>query len=173
MLALGRKCLGLFVMHIPVGRFLGYWFSYSTPVWRKVSEGLDVLCLNKRMSKLPGSTGISLLGDKSLEFYRDPITFCERRIEKHGSRIFQARLLNKSTSFVCSVQGMKELLCGRLRSFRGHKGCVCVWRHHDVAILDSHVDSTHTSFVLLNTVNNSNGVAYVRTFYCGLYSSAW
>lgn len=78
------------------------------------------------MSKLPGSTGISLLSDKSLEFYRDPITFCERRIEKHGSRIFQARLLNKSTSFVCSVQGMKELLCGRLSLLRGYKGCVQV-----------------------------------------------
>ena len=67
------------------------------------------------MSKLPGSSGISLLSDKSLEFYRDPVAFYERRIKKHGSRIFEARLLNKSTSFVCSVQGMKELLCGTVR----------------------------------------------------------
>ncbi|XP_030623381.1 uncharacterized protein LOC115806664 isoform X2 [Chanos chanos] len=69
------------------------------------------------MAKLPGASGISLLGDKSLEFYRDPTTFCARRIEKHGCRIFQARLLNKSTSFVCSVKGMKELLCEKSNVF--------------------------------------------------------
>ncbi|KAJ8393964.1 hypothetical protein AAFF_G00054970 [Aldrovandia affinis] len=70
------------------------------------------------MSTLPGNSGISLLSDKSLEFYRDPVAFCERRIEKHGSRIFEARLLNKSTSFVCSVRGMKELLCEKSSVFQ-------------------------------------------------------
>ncbi|KAG7476667.1 hypothetical protein MATL_G00085390 [Megalops atlanticus] len=70
------------------------------------------------MSKLPGHSGISLLSDKSLEFYRDPVAFYQRRIEKHGSRIFEARLLNKSTSFVCSVQGMKELLCEKSSVFQ-------------------------------------------------------
>ncbi|KAJ8260904.1 hypothetical protein COCON_G00166270 [Conger conger] len=70
------------------------------------------------MSKLPGSSGISLLSDKSLEFYRDPVAFYERRIQKHGSRIFETRLLNKSTSFVCSVQGMKELLCEKSLIFQ-------------------------------------------------------
>ncbi|XP_064163574.1 putative cytochrome P450 120 [Anguilla rostrata] len=70
------------------------------------------------MSKLPGSSGVSLLSDKSLEFYRDPVAFYEHRIKKHGSRIFEARLLNKSTSFVCSVQGMKELLCEKSSIFQ-------------------------------------------------------
>ncbi|KAJ8287074.1 hypothetical protein GJAV_G00046730 [Gymnothorax javanicus] len=70
------------------------------------------------MAKLPGSSGMALLGDKSLEFYRDPVGFYERRIKKHGSRIFEARLLNKSTSFVCSVQGMKELLCEKSSIFQ-------------------------------------------------------
>ncbi|XP_066566962.1 putative cytochrome P450 120 [Amia ocellicauda] len=69
------------------------------------------------MSQAPGHSGGSLLGDKSLEFYRDPVTFCGRRIKKHGSRVFQARLLNKSTLFVCSVQGMKELLCDKSSVF--------------------------------------------------------
>lgn len=73
------------------------------------------------MSKLPGSAGVSLLGDKSLEFYRDPVSFCRQRIEKHGSRVFQCRLLNRPTTFICSVRGMRELLCGRLASAR-----VCV-----------------------------------------------
>lgn len=65
---------------------------------------------------------MSVLGDKSLEFYRDPVSFCRQRIEKHGSRVFQCRLLNRPTAFLCSVQGMRELLCGTcLRS----AVCVC------------------------------------------------
>ncbi|XP_036070395.1 cytochrome P450 26A1 isoform X2 [Oryzias melastigma] len=64
------------------------------------------------MAKLPGSAGVSLLGDKSLEFYRDPVNFCRQRILKHRGRVFQSRLLNRPTVFVCSVRGMRELLGG-------------------------------------------------------------
>lgn len=64
------------------------------------------------MSKLPGNAGASVLADKSLEFYRDPVSFCRQRIEKHGGRVFQCRLLNRPTVFICSVRGMRELLCG-------------------------------------------------------------
>ena len=67
-----------------------------------------------RMSKLPGSAGVSVLADRSLEFYRDPVSFCRRRMDKHRSRVFQSRLLNRATAFVCSVRGMKELLCGEV-----------------------------------------------------------
>lgn len=66
-----------------------------------------------RMSKLPGNAGVSVLGDKSLEFYRDPTSFCRLRIEKHGSRLFLCRLLNRPTVFICSVRGVRELLCGK------------------------------------------------------------
>ncbi|XP_049594861.1 cytochrome P450 26B1 isoform X2 [Syngnathus scovelli] len=69
------------------------------------------------MSKLPGNAGVSLLGDKSLDFYRDPVLFCREKIEKHGSRVFQSRLLNRPTTFVCSAQGMKELLCEKSNVF--------------------------------------------------------
>ncbi|XP_038660421.1 beta-amyrin 11-oxidase-like isoform X11 [Scyliorhinus canicula] len=62
--------------------------------------------------QIPGSSGYALMSDKSLEFYKDPMHFCNSRIHSYGSRIFQARLLNKPTLFVCSVKGMKELLCG-------------------------------------------------------------
>ncbi|XP_029939993.1 uncharacterized protein LOC115382414 [Salarias fasciatus] len=62
------------------------------------------------MSKLPGSAGVSLLGDKSLEFYRDPVGFCRQRTDKHGGRVFHSRLLNRPTVLVCSVRGMRELL---------------------------------------------------------------
>uniref|UniRef100_A0A665TUP0 Uncharacterized protein n=1 Tax=Echeneis naucrates TaxID=173247 RepID=A0A665TUP0_ECHNA len=64
------------------------------------------------MSKLPGSAGVSVLGDKSLDFYRDPVGFCRERIEKHRSRVFLARLMNRPTVFVCSVKAATELLCG-------------------------------------------------------------
>uniref|UniRef100_A0A668SHE8 Uncharacterized protein n=1 Tax=Oreochromis aureus TaxID=47969 RepID=A0A668SHE8_OREAU len=65
------------------------------------------------MSKLPGNTGVSLLGDKSL----DPVSFCQQRIEKHRSRMFLCRLMNRPTSFICSVQGMRELLCEKTSLF--------------------------------------------------------
>uniref|UniRef100_A0A3Q2E8R6 Cytochrome P450 26A1-like n=1 Tax=Cyprinodon variegatus TaxID=28743 RepID=A0A3Q2E8R6_CYPVA len=64
------------------------------------------------MSKLPGNAGASLLGDKSLDFYRDPVIFCQQLIEKYHSRVFLCRLLNRPTVFICSVEGMRELLCG-------------------------------------------------------------
>lgn len=64
------------------------------------------------MSTLPGSAGASLWADKSLEFYRDPVSFCRQRMEKHGSRVFRSRLLNRPTALVCSVRGMREMLCG-------------------------------------------------------------
>ncbi|XP_044030498.1 putative cytochrome P450 120 isoform X2 [Siniperca chuatsi] len=69
------------------------------------------------MSKLPGNAGVSVLGDKSLEFYRDPVSFCRQRIEKHQSRVFQCRLLNRPTAFICSVQGARELLCEKSNLF--------------------------------------------------------
>ncbi|XP_035765712.1 putative cytochrome P450 120 isoform X1 [Neolamprologus brichardi] len=69
------------------------------------------------MSKLPGNAGVSLLGDKSLEFYRDPVSFCQQRIEKHRSRMFLCRLMNRPTAFICSVQGMRELLCEKSSLF--------------------------------------------------------
>ncbi|XP_029372467.1 uncharacterized protein LOC115052475 isoform X2 [Echeneis naucrates] len=69
------------------------------------------------MSKLPGSAGVSVLGDKSLDFYRDPVGFCRERIEKHRSRVFLARLMNRPTVFVCSVKAATELLCEKSNVF--------------------------------------------------------
>ncbi|XP_019713495.1 uncharacterized protein LOC109508094 isoform X1 [Hippocampus comes] len=69
------------------------------------------------MSKLPGNAGVPLLGDKSLDFYRDPVLFCREKMEKHGSRVFQSRLLNRPTAFVCSAWAMKELLCEKSNVF--------------------------------------------------------
>ncbi|KAF0031076.1 hypothetical protein F2P81_015631 [Scophthalmus maximus] len=69
------------------------------------------------MSKLPGNAGAPLLGDKSLEFYRDPVSFYRQRVEKHRRRVFQCRLLNRPTAFICSVRGMRELLCEKSNLF--------------------------------------------------------
>ncbi|XP_072137234.1 uncharacterized protein [Mobula birostris] len=68
-------------------------------------------------NRIPGSSGYALIGDKSLDFYKDPVHFCNSRIHSFGSRIFQARLLNKPTIFVCSVKGMKEMLCAKISVF--------------------------------------------------------
>lgn len=70
------------------------------------------------MSKLPGNAGVTVLGDKSLEFYRDPVSFYRQRMDKHRGRVFQSRLLNRPTVFVCSVRGAKELLCEKSSIFQ-------------------------------------------------------
>ncbi|KAG7271804.1 hypothetical protein CRUP_018300 [Coryphaenoides rupestris] len=69
------------------------------------------------MSNLPGNPGYSVVGDKSLEFYKDPVGFCDHRLDKHcggggggGCRVFQSRLLNKPTAFVCSCLGTELVL---------------------------------------------------------------
>lgn len=69
------------------------------------------------MSKLPGNAGVTVLGDKSLEFYRDPVSFYRQRLGRHRSRVFQSRLLNRPTVFVCSVRGARELLCEKSNIF--------------------------------------------------------
>ncbi|KAG7498981.1 cytochrome P450 26A1 [Solea senegalensis] len=69
------------------------------------------------MSKLPGNAGLSLLGDKSLDFYRDPVSFYRQKMDKHGGRVFQSRLLNRPTAFICSVEGMRELLSEKSNLF--------------------------------------------------------
>ncbi|XP_028318705.1 beta-amyrin 11-oxidase-like [Gouania willdenowi] len=69
------------------------------------------------MSKLPGNAGVSLLGDKSMDFYRDPVSFCRQRVDKHRCRVFQSRLLNRPTVFICSVRAMRELLCEKSNIF--------------------------------------------------------
>nr|XP_046231357.1 cytochrome P450 26B1-like isoform X2 [Scatophagus argus] len=69
------------------------------------------------MSKLPGNAGVSVLGDNSLEFYRDPVSFYRQRMEKHRSRVFKCRLLNRPTAFICSVKGMREMLCEKSSLF--------------------------------------------------------
>nr|XP_002130785.1 beta-amyrin 11-oxidase [Ciona intestinalis] len=60
--------------------------------------------------KVPGTIGYPIIGDKSREFLSDPTKFITSRINEHSSRIFQCRILNNPTIFVCSPQAVKTLL---------------------------------------------------------------
>ncbi|XP_068609337.1 uncharacterized protein [Brachionichthys hirsutus] len=69
------------------------------------------------MAKLPGNAGVSVLGDKTLEFYRGPVEFCREKMDKHRSRVFLSRILNRPTALICSVKAMRELLCEKSNIF--------------------------------------------------------
>lgn len=60
--------------------------------------------------ELPGKVGWPIVGDRSIEFYRDPLTFLEKNISATKSKIFVTRFLNKPTVFVCSNEGVQDVL---------------------------------------------------------------
>ncbi len=61
---------------------------------------------------VPGNVGYSVFGDESIELWRDPIAYINRRKTEHGP-LFVGRVLNKPTIFVTSNSTVKELLCGK------------------------------------------------------------
>ena len=65
------------------------------------------------MASLPGYAGMPVVGDKSLEFYKDAVSFVDKRIQLHESRIFLSRILNKHTVFVASNSGVRQILNGK------------------------------------------------------------
>lgn len=65
-------------------------------------------------TKVPGSAGLPLLGDKSYDFYRDPIKFQDKHMNHNKSRVFVSRFLNKPTIFVGSHEVLTEVLHGVL-----------------------------------------------------------
>lgn len=62
------------------------------------------------MAVAPGSAGLPLVGDKSYDFYKDPIKFMEKHMTKTKSRVFLSRFLNKPTVFVCSNKVLHKIL---------------------------------------------------------------
>ncbi|XP_072177889.1 uncharacterized protein [Diadema setosum] len=62
------------------------------------------------MATPKGNIGYPIVGDSSLEFYRDVPLYLQSRIQEHGTRIFQGRILNKPTVFICSASAVRELL---------------------------------------------------------------
>ncbi len=51
-----------------------------------------------------------VVGDKSVEFYKDAVSFVDKRISQFESRIFLTRILNKHTVFVASNSGVHQVL---------------------------------------------------------------
>ena len=61
--------------------------------------------------QVPGRAGFSVIGDESIEFYRSPKEFVEKRRETHGD-VFMGRIVNKRTVFLTSNLAVQELLHG-------------------------------------------------------------
>lgn len=62
---------------------------------------------------LPGRVGYGIIGDESLEFYRNPLAFMEKRVRMYGPT-FSCRFLNKPTVFLTTSTAVHELLKGSL-----------------------------------------------------------
>lgn len=69
------------------------------------------------MATIPGSAGLPLIGDKSYEFYKDPVKFVNKYMQQYKSRLFIARFLNKPTVFIGSNSAVHEILAGRFYTF--------------------------------------------------------
>ncbi|XP_074642541.1 putative cytochrome P450 120 [Tubulanus polymorphus] len=66
--------------------------------------------LDDGFNGIPGNAGFPVIGDKSYEYYADPVDFVETKINEHQSRVFVSRILNKPTVFVGSNTVARELL---------------------------------------------------------------
>ncbi|XP_077992507.1 uncharacterized protein LOC144446581 isoform X2 [Glandiceps talaboti] len=69
------------------------------------------------MAAPKGHIGYPVVGDKSIEFYKDPIEFVNRRINDYSERIFQSRVINTPTVFIASCQGVHQLLHEKSQCF--------------------------------------------------------
>ena len=61
--------------------------------------------------QVPGRAGLSLLGDESVEFYKTPQQYLEKRRRTHGD-VFLGRIINKRTVFMTSNLSVQGLLHG-------------------------------------------------------------
>lgn len=61
------------------------------------------------MTVPPGKVGFPLVHDDSLRFWRDPFGYVQQKVSKHGT-LFQARVLNGSTTFITTYEDAEYLL---------------------------------------------------------------
>ena len=61
--------------------------------------------------QVPGRAGVSLLGDESIEFYKTPREYLEKRRKTYGD-VFLGRIINKRTVFLTSNISVQSLLNG-------------------------------------------------------------
>ena len=59
--------------------------------------------------QVPGRAGLSLLGDESIEFYKTPREYMEKRRKTYGD-VFLGRIINKRTVFLTSNRSVHDLL---------------------------------------------------------------
>ncbi|XP_002739892.1 putative cytochrome P450 120 [Saccoglossus kowalevskii] len=69
------------------------------------------------MAHLKGHIGYPIIGDKSVEFYKDPIEFVNKRVNEFDEKIFQSRVLNTPTVFIASAEGVRQLLYEKSHNF--------------------------------------------------------
>lgn len=66
----------------------------------------------------PGSS----FSEQSLEFYKDPVAFFEKRRRQHKCSVFNARILMRTSTFVGSNAGVRHILFNQPESFNlGYK----------------------------------------------------
>ncbi|KAF0294237.1 putative cytochrome P450 120 [Amphibalanus amphitrite] len=61
----------------------------------------------------PGSAGRTLLSDRSVELWRDPVRFVSAGVEQHGARAFLTRLLLRPTVVLADNRAVRHLLRDR------------------------------------------------------------
>ena len=73
-------------------------------------ERSPCICKDTNCTKIgpPGYSGI--LGDKSVEFLRDPAVFVEKFCEHHNSRVFLTRLFMKQTFVIADHKLLTRFL---------------------------------------------------------------
>ncbi|GAB1607885.1 cytochrome P450 26A1-like [Argonauta hians] len=64
-----------------------------------------------KSNKLPGYTGWPIIGDKTIDFLKNPVKFYEKHSELYKSSTFLTRLFNKPTVIVGTHEGVKQILC--------------------------------------------------------------
>lgn len=74
--------------------------------------------------EVPGRVGYGILGDESIEFYRTPAKYVEKRQAQYGP-VFLGRLLAKPTIFITANSAVNELLNGK--KWIGQAGTVSVY----------------------------------------------
>lgn len=66
--------------------------------------------------QVPGRAGYSIIGDESIEFYRTPRDYLDKRRRNHGN-VFLGRILNKPTVFMTSNRAVQDLLRGMRQGY--------------------------------------------------------
>jgi len=120
----------------------------------------------------PGSCGYPVIGDKSIELLRDPMKFFNKRISQYSNRIFQDRILNTCTVFVCCPLAAKELLQDKSDDFEmGYKSFLYGLYGDNILFEDGSRASQLKSLLVSLMNHNTNSQEIVEKCFNPLFSS--